>query len=630
MANSKISILDLSEIGGAIYDIDALYLGGVAAGSYALQSWVTNKLNNLSSITFSATGSEGTYTGTINAASAFDGYYGQTGALRISAPVDITDPTAGLGVKGSNNTPDYTVYKHGNIFYQCYKQSDSTSYSYTLTFPTESGILATQEWTESADHVWTGTHSFKSVDWSGDAWSFSGNNGTTGQVPMVQSDGRMGWGTPSGGGDSYTLPLAASGTRGGIQIGYSPTLSLGNYYYAPVVLSSEKAYVAITNEVVVTALGYTPPLEDTYHSPTFADGIMIGGVNSANLAPLYVPFADTTQQGVVRPFHKTSGTVTGTKTTTATNSPAVNSRSVIAGRYYGVETDMWGTMYVNVPWTDTNTYVTQYYGTGNGDYPLLMSYVPGITSTSSRGGAYAYVNNGLFANPSTSILTATGGITTPNIYTTDSGLTFYVGEDSDPFAQLLWSSEAADEDPEANNRGITTFDTSSYALVFRANDNYGNNANIRIEGGSGGLSTQISLNADIIYANGALNLTNASIQANGSIGTAGQVLTSTGSGVEWAAVDLSNYVTLNTIQTISGLKSFSGSVGFSSVVSFGSNCQIWANGAPGNGNQTLVSDATGTYWDTHIKGYNDAALSSRFSQLVMYVDSNGYLHISAT
>lgn len=34
MANSKISILDLSDIGGAVYDVDALYLGGVDAAHY--------------------------------------------------------------------------------------------------------------------------------------------------------------------------------------------------------------------------------------------------------------------------------------------------------------------------------------------------------------------------------------------------------------------------------------------------------------------------------------------------------------------------------------------------------------------------------------------------------------------
>ena len=53
---------------------------------------------------------------------------------------------------------------------------------------------------------------------------------------------------------AYSLPLAASGTRGGIQIGY--TASGANI---PLQLSSEKAYVALTKSAVTSALGYTPP-----------------------------------------------------------------------------------------------------------------------------------------------------------------------------------------------------------------------------------------------------------------------------------------------------------------------------------------------------------------------------------
>jgi hypothetical protein len=55
------------------------------------------------------------------------------------------------------------------------------------------------------------------------------------------------------GANKYTLPLAASGTRGGIQLGY--TASGAN---VPVQLSSEKAYVALTKSAVVAALGITP------------------------------------------------------------------------------------------------------------------------------------------------------------------------------------------------------------------------------------------------------------------------------------------------------------------------------------------------------------------------------------
>lgn len=92
----------------------------------------------------------------------------------------------------------------------------------------------------------------------------------------------------SSGGSSYTLPLAASRTRGGIQIGYSSTSSSGSYYRIPLELSSEKAYVEITPSIITTALGYTP-ISTQYTLPLAADrtrgGIQIGFTNQgANVA----------------------------------------------------------------------------------------------------------------------------------------------------------------------------------------------------------------------------------------------------------------------------------------------------------------------------------------------------------
>ena len=57
----------------------------------------------------------------------------------------------------------------------------------------------------------------------------------------------------------YTLPVATSGVRGGIKIGY--TASGANI---PLQLSSEKAYVALTNTAITSALGYTPLQKTTY------------------------------------------------------------------------------------------------------------------------------------------------------------------------------------------------------------------------------------------------------------------------------------------------------------------------------------------------------------------------------
>lgn len=53
---------------------------------------------------------------------------------------------------------------------------------------------------------------------------------------------------------TYILPLAASGTRGGIQIGYTPTVNNN----LPLLLSSEQGYVTLTSASITTGLGYTP------------------------------------------------------------------------------------------------------------------------------------------------------------------------------------------------------------------------------------------------------------------------------------------------------------------------------------------------------------------------------------
>lgn len=63
------------------------------------------------------------------------------------------------------------------------------------------------------------------------------------------------------GANKYSLPLAASGTRGGIQLGYSASGA-----NIPVAVRSEKAYVALTKTAVTSALGYTPPTTNTTYS----------------------------------------------------------------------------------------------------------------------------------------------------------------------------------------------------------------------------------------------------------------------------------------------------------------------------------------------------------------------------
>lgn len=68
----------------------------------------------------------------------------------------------------------------------------------------------------------------------------------TSTTTYLRNDGT--WATPAG---TYSLPLAANGTRGGIKIGY-----VASNANIPVQLFSEKAYVALTSSAITSALGY--------------------------------------------------------------------------------------------------------------------------------------------------------------------------------------------------------------------------------------------------------------------------------------------------------------------------------------------------------------------------------------
>lgn len=82
------------------------------------------------------------------------------------------------------------------------------------------------------------------------------------------------------GANKYSLPLAASGTRGGIQLGYSASGA-----NIPVAVSSEKAYVALTKTAVTTALGYTPPTTNTTYSTMGAATSSAAGTSGLVPAP---------------------------------------------------------------------------------------------------------------------------------------------------------------------------------------------------------------------------------------------------------------------------------------------------------------------------------------------------------
>lgn len=119
--------------------------------------------------------------------------------------------------------------------------------------------------------------------WTGSAWgtktlgsnAFTSTAIPTTYIKSASVSGSVLTLTPASGtavtftANNYSLPLAASGTRGGIQLGYAASGA-----NIPVQLSSEKAYVTLTKYAVTSALGYTPPTTNTISNLGFYDGVL--------------------------------------------------------------------------------------------------------------------------------------------------------------------------------------------------------------------------------------------------------------------------------------------------------------------------------------------------------------------
>lgn len=132
----------------------------------------------------------------------------------------------------------------------------------------------------------------------------------------------------------YSLPLAASGTRGGIQIGYSASGA-----NIPVQLSSEKAYVALTSTAITTALGFTP---------------------TANTGDI---------TGVTAGTGLTGGGASGSVTVSA-NLNSTGSLGTIGttSKLYAVGVDENGKLCVSVPWQNTTSIPTRLAASSSSGY----------------------------------------------------------------------------------------------------------------------------------------------------------------------------------------------------------------------------------------------------------------------
>ena len=96
---------------------------------------------------------------------------------------------------------------------------------------------------------------------------------------------------------------------------------------------------------------YTGTPSNYYPIRSYTSGLQISSYSGSTNCQLYVPYATYGQYGVVKPAYSTSGTATLTTSSTSySDSPTINERTTTAGKYYAVEKDSAGRLYVNVPW----------------------------------------------------------------------------------------------------------------------------------------------------------------------------------------------------------------------------------------------------------------------------------------
>lgn len=119
--------------------------------------------------------------------------------------------------------------------------------------------------------------------------------------------------------------------------------------------------------VSTTEDGLVPKIEnsnnDSISSP-MDDWVLTSNKGSTPTWKRLPSLGDTSE--FIQGFHHTTGTASGTRNTNADNDPTVQDRSTNPNRYYGVETDSKGKLFVNVPWERGEAGVAVEYGAGTG------------------------------------------------------------------------------------------------------------------------------------------------------------------------------------------------------------------------------------------------------------------------
>lgn len=103
-------------------------------------------------------------------------------------------------------------------------------------------------------------------------------------------------------------------------------------------------------------------------------------------------YATNSQRGVVRPWYYHSAPSAGPTAGSNSNPVLVNSISTTAGKYYAVESDVNGRMFVNVPWTDGATLIDLFYPVGSYYETSDTTFNP----NTAWGGTWVLETDGIF------------------------------------------------------------------------------------------------------------------------------------------------------------------------------------------------------------------------------------------
>lgn len=216
--------------------------------------------------------------------------------------------------------------------------------------------------------------------------------------------------------------------------GAATTITSSNLTASRVLVSDSNGKVAASSSITTTELGYLDGATSNLQTQitaakNTADAklaaaditVTVTGTGNAITAASYddngtitltkgatynnytytLPIAKYNTLGGVKPAYTSTGAATLT-TTAATNTttPTIAAKTTTSGRYYGVEADQNGVLFVNVPWTDTNTDTNTTYsaGTGLSLTGTTFSVKTGYTTSGKNYKVQADSNGNLYVN----------------------------------------------------------------------------------------------------------------------------------------------------------------------------------------------------------------------------------------